>query len=95
MIACGLITIHDGHGDIHQDQIWLELFSICHSLGPVFRYDEVVIILQDLGEQVNIKLNVFNDQDGFQAGLRFTFSTYFDFGPVLDWDGKREGGAFT
>jgi hypothetical protein len=37
--------------------------------GRHLGHDEVVIVLQDLGQQIDVELDVFDNQDGFQVYL--------------------------
>ncbi len=45
------------------------LLGESHPLRAISCDEEVVIILEDLGEQINVELDVFDNQDGFQVCL--------------------------
>jgi len=61
----GLVTVHHGHLDVHQDQVWLELVRDPDRLLPVvggFRPEAEVGELS--GEQVTVGTAIVRDQDG-------------------------------
>jgi uncharacterized alpha-E superfamily protein len=64
--ARGFVAIQNRQRNIHQHQIGLVLLDERHPRSAVFCYQEAVILLEDLDEQVNVKFNIFNDQDGLR-----------------------------
>ena len=67
--ACGFITIHDGEGNIHEDQIGfilaqaavhLRLFKAAVRTPPRAQICKLIMV------NLN-KFNIFHDQDGFHS----------------------------
>ena len=64
-----LVTVHDGQGNIHQNQVRLVELGERHPLGAVPGDKQVVILLQNLGEQVNVKIDILDNQNSFDRAL--------------------------
>ena len=64
-----LPAVHLGKGDVEQDEIRFLLGGHLQPLFAVGRFDQFVVVFEELHQQIAVHLHIFDDQDLLHKSL--------------------------